>query len=176
MNALTLIALAAVGVWILTRDQRTEEPKVTEEEQIPPLSLEIVYNENSNRDPAGGHVLYQTGTAYVTNNTGEELTANIMCKFPDNVLRQMGDRIPNKKDDKNTVFSGALVRSGEYTIPAGGMVEIPFSVQILQMGSRGMIIFSDIYGEYTYDFYFNYTIGDYEYSELVTTTIPEMVK
>lgn len=175
MNALTLIALAAVGVWILTRDKKNEQV-VTEEEQIPPLSLEIVYNENANRDPAGGHVFNLPGKAYVTNNTDKELTVNIRCKFPDMVLRQHGGRVPQIIDEKNNVFNGSLVKAGEYVIPAGGTIEIPFNVSINRQGSRGAMMYSNVYGDYTYDFYFNYMIGDYEYSELVTTTAPAMEK
>lgn len=174
MNALTLIALAAVGAWILTRDKSKKEPEVTEEEQIPPLSLEVVYNENANRNPAGGRVFNLPGTAYVTNNTDKELTVNIRCKFPDMVLTQHGSRVPQKKDEKNIVFGGTLVKAGEYVIPAGGTIEIPFNVSINEQGSRGTLMYSNVYGSYTYDFYFNYQIGDYEYSELITTTAPKM--
>ena len=175
MNALTLIALAAVGVWILTRDKSKKEQEVTEEKQIPPLSLEIVYDENANRDPAGGHVFSLPGTAYVTNNTDKELKVNIRCKFPDMVLTQHGSRVPQKIDEKNNIFGGTLVKAGGYVIPAGGTIEIPFNVSIRNRPS-GTLSYSNIYGDYTYDFYFNYTIGDYEYSELVTTTAPEVEK
>lgn len=173
MNALTLIAIVAAGAWILTRDKRIKEPVVTEGEQIPPLSLEIVYNENANRNPAGGWVFNLPGTAYVTNNTDKELTVNIRCKFPDMVLTQHGSRVPQKVDEKNNAFNGTLVKEGEYVIPAGGTIEIPFYVSINMRGSRGTYMYSNVNGDYTYDFYFNYTIGDYEYSELVTTTAPE---
>lgn len=177
MNALTLIALAAVGVWILTRDKRTEEPKVTEEEQIPPLSLEIVYDENANkRDPAGGRIFRAVGTAYVTNNTDKELTVNIRCKFPDMVLTQYGKRVPQIINERSNVFSGILVKAGEYVIPAGGTIEIPFEVAMNEVSNNETLIYSSVYSKYTYDFYFNYTIGDYEYSELITTTAPEVEK
>lgn len=184
MNALTLIALAAVGVWILTRDKSKKEQEVTEGEQIPPLSFEVAWNENAYRDPAGGMVYNQPGKLYVTNNTDAAIHTSLFPGYPNKVRNQMGSLISLQESVFGSSYAVRLNAGpnnpkglqADVEIPAGGTVEVPivFTTSKTLANTDGVrtTMFTNVYDVMPVEFIVKYPLDGYEYSELITTITP----
>lgn len=186
MNALTLIALAAVGVWILTRDKSKKDQEVTEGEQIPPLSMEVAWNENAVRNPAGGRVYNQPGKLYVTNNTDAAIHTSLFPGYPNKVRNQMGTVISLQESVFGSSYSVRLNAGpnnpkglqADVEIPAGGTVEVPITFNTSQTladtdGGK-TTMFTNIFDGMPVEFIVKYQLDGYEYSELITTMTPEI--
>lgn len=186
MNALTLIALAAVGAWILTRDKSKKEQEVTEEKQIPPLSLEVAWNavSKTGRNPAGGMVYNQPGKLYVTNNTDAAIHTSLFPGYHNKVRNQMGSLISLQESVFGNSYAVRLNAGpnnpkglqADVEIPAGGTVEVPLtfttSKTLANTDGGKTTMFTNVYDVMPVEFIVKYPLDGYEYSELITTITP----